>query len=76
VADLPPGKYVVEIGYADKTGNAAANVELAKKRAIAVRDELVKLGVEPRRVQLAPPVSVTGAGSDDQARRVDISVTH
>jgi len=36
----------------------------------------VKLGVEPRRVQLTPPVSVTGAGSDDQARRVDISVTH
>ena len=70
------GTQINVTGYADKTGNAAANVELAKKRAIAVRDELVKLGVEPRRVQLAPPVSVTGAGSDDQARRVDISVTH
>jgi len=68
------GTQINVTGYADKTGNAAANVELAKKRAIAVRDELVKLGVEPRRIQLAPPVSVTGGGSDDQARRVDISV--
>jgi membrane fusion protein (multidrug efflux system) len=68
------GTQIVVTGYADKTGNAAANVELAKKRAAAVRDELVKLGVEPRRIQLVPPVSVTGAGSDDQARRVDLSV--
>jgi len=70
------GTQINVTGYADKTGNAAANVELAKKRAVAVRDELVKLGVEPRRIQLAPPVSVTGGGSDDQARRVDISVAH
>jgi membrane fusion protein (multidrug efflux system) len=68
------GTQIVITGYADKTGNAAANVELARKRAIAVRDELVQLGVEPRRVQLAPPASVTGSGSDDQARRVDLVV--
>jgi outer membrane protein OmpA-like peptidoglycan-associated protein len=68
------GTQIVVTGYADKTGNAAANVELAKKRAAAVRDELVKLGVEPRRIQLVPPVSVTGTGGGDQARRVDLSV--
>ena len=68
------GTQIVVTGYADKTGNAAANLELAKKRAAAVRDELVKLGVEPKRIQLVPPVTVTGAGSDDQARRVDLSV--
>jgi membrane fusion protein (multidrug efflux system) len=68
------GTQIVVTGYADKSGNAAANVELAKKRAAAVRDELVKLGVEPKRIQLVPPVNVTGAGSDDQARRVDLSV--
>lgn len=62
-------------GYADKTGNYAANVELAKKRAQAVRDELVGLGVEARRIVLVPPATVTGTGTDDQARRVDISVT-
>ena len=62
-------------GYADKTGNYAANVELAKKRAQAVRDELVSLGVEAKRIVLVPPAAVTGTGTDDQARRVDISVT-
>src|SRR5215510_13705812 len=32
------GTKIMITGYADKTGNAAANVELAKKRAQAVRD--------------------------------------
>ncbi len=68
------GTEILVTGYADKTGNVAANVELAKKRAAAVRDELVTLGVEPRRIQLVPPVSVTGGESDDQARRVDVRV--
>ncbi len=61
-------------GYADRTGNAAANVELAKKRATAVRDELVTLGVEPRRIELVAPVSVTGGANDREARRVDLIV--
>jgi membrane fusion protein (multidrug efflux system) len=69
------GTQIAITGYADKTGNVAANVELAKKRAVAVRDELVHLGVEPRRLVLAPPENVTGKGSDDQARRVDVAVT-
>jgi membrane fusion protein (multidrug efflux system) len=68
------GTQIVITGYADKTGNAAANVELAKKRATAVRDELVSFGVDARRIQLAPPASVTGSASDDQARRVDLVV--
>ena len=68
------GTEIVVTGYADKTGNPAANAELAKKRAIAVRDELVHLGVEPRRIRLAPPASVTGSDADDQARRVDLKV--
>jgi membrane fusion protein (multidrug efflux system) len=69
------GTQINVTGYADKTGNAAANVELAKKRAIAVRDELVALGVQPARIKLAAPVEVTGSGTDDQARRVDVTVT-
>ena len=68
------GTEIVVTGYADKTGNPAANAELAKKRAIAVRDELVHLGVEQRRIRLAPPASVTGSDADDQARRVDLRV--
>jgi len=69
------GTQINVTGYADKSGNYAANVELAKKRAQAVRDELVGLGVEAQRIVLVPPVSVTGSGTDDQARRVEISVT-
>lgn len=61
-------------GYADKTGNAQANVELAKKRALAVRDALINLGVSPERVRLEPPISVTGDADDSRARRVDIIV--
>jgi membrane fusion protein (multidrug efflux system) len=69
------GTQINVTGYADRTGNRTANVDLAKKRAQAVRDELVHLGVEPRRIVLVPPVDVTGSGTDDKARRVDVSVT-
>ena len=62
-------------GYADKSGDAAANYALAKRRATAVRDGLVTLGVEPRRLLLVAPVNVTGGDTDDQARRVDVSVS-
>jgi outer membrane protein OmpA-like peptidoglycan-associated protein len=68
------GTQVVITGYADKSGNSAANTELAKKRAQTVRDELVALGVEPRRIVLAAPADVTGSGSDEQARRVDVTM--
>ncbi len=68
------GTRILVTGYADRTGDHAANVELAKKRALAVRDELVSLGVEPKRLELVPPLTVTGSGTDDQARRVDLRV--
>jgi membrane fusion protein (multidrug efflux system) len=62
-------------GYADKTGKTGANVELAKQRAVAVRDALISLGVAQSRIRLETPKSVTGSGSDDEARRVDIVVS-
>jgi len=61
-------------GYADKTGNAQVNVELAKKRAAAVREALVNLGIAPERIRMVPPVTVTGSADDSRARRVDILV--
>jgi membrane fusion protein (multidrug efflux system) len=67
------GTRITITGYADKTGDYAANVELAKRRAVAVRDELVRLGVDARRVQLTVPSSVIGGANDDLARRVDIA---
>jgi membrane fusion protein (multidrug efflux system) len=68
------GTKITITGYADKTGNAAANVELAKKRAEAVRDELVQFGVQRNRIELTPPVNVTGGDNDELARRVDVSM--
>jgi len=61
-------------GFADRTGNRAANVELAKRRATAVRDALVAEGIAADRVRLKPPQDVTGTGSDRDARRVEIAV--
>jgi membrane fusion protein, multidrug efflux system len=61
-------------GYADRTGDRAANVDLAKRRAAAVRDALVAQGIPAERVRLKPPLDVTGTGSDDEARRVELAV--
>ncbi len=60
-------------GFVDSTGNADANAELAKKRAQNVRDALQAGGVAPERIDLRKPEVITaGAGSDREARRVDI----
>jgi membrane fusion protein (multidrug efflux system) len=65
---------IVITGYTDRTGNHAANVDLAKQRAIAVRDALVKAGVPAERLQMKEPLDITGSGTDTDARRVDIAV--
>lgn len=59
-------------GYTDKTGNVAANEELARNRARAVRDALIAAGVPQASITMKPPVFVTGSGADAEARRVEI----
>ena len=72
---MKAGPNLIDVtGFADRTGNHAANVELAKRRAIAVRDALVAEGIAPDRIHLKAPQDVTGAGSDEQARRVELTV--
>jgi membrane fusion protein (multidrug efflux system) len=61
-------------GFADRTGNHLANVELAKRRATAVRDALIAQGIRADRVHLKQPQDVTGPGSEREARRVEIAV--
>jgi len=47
VKQLPKG-FVLEIaGYTDHTGDPAANVTRSQQRADAVRDALIKAGVDP-----------------------------
>jgi K(+)-stimulated pyrophosphate-energized sodium pump len=60
-------------GYADPTGDAAKNLELAKARATMVRDALVADGIAAERIALVKPTDViVGQGNDADARRVDI----
>jgi len=67
------GGNVAITGHTDKTGDAAANEELAKQRALAVRDALMAAGVAESGIVMQPPMFVTGAINDREARRVDIT---
>lgn len=61
-------------GYTDRTGDPTQNEEIAKNRAAAVRDALVAEGVDESKIVMDPPAEVTGAGTNDEARRVDIAM--
>jgi outer membrane protein OmpA-like peptidoglycan-associated protein len=65
---------IVISGYHDASGDAAANEELAKQRAMAVRDLLVAAGVPAERVELRKPAVTTGDGDPREARRVDVTL--
>jgi hypothetical protein len=62
-------------GHTDRTGDVAHNEELAKNRATAVHDALVAAGVAESNIDMRPPmfIEVGAAGSDRDARRVEIS---
>lgn len=63
-------------GFTDPTGNAAANAELAKKRAQAVAAALTAEGVAADRIDLVKPDDASDEASDlAGARRVEITVT-
>jgi outer membrane protein OmpA-like peptidoglycan-associated protein len=79
------------VGHADRlnsTGNAAYNQALSEKRVATVRDELVRLGIDPARISTSargdgtPVVDCSGRGLAPAAlrecllpnRRVDVQV--
>lgn len=68
------GQQVVIAGFHDSKGSSAANAELARKRALAVRDALKAAGVADSRIRLQQPAQTAGAGSDAEARRVEITL--
>lgn len=59
-------------GFHDATGGAALNAELAKARALMVRDWLRGQGQDPARLALRKPETTVGDGNDAEARRVEI----
>lgn len=74
VKGVAEGKKAVISGFNDATGDAAANAELAKQRAYAVRDALKGLGVAEDKIELKKPEDTTASGSNAEARRVEVSL--
>lgn len=63
-------------GFTDPTGNAAANAELAKRRAQAVAALINAEGVAGERIDLVKPADTSDETADlSGARRVEITVT-
>jgi outer membrane protein OmpA-like peptidoglycan-associated protein len=73
-ARASPGSRLVVSGYHDASGDAAANAELARRRAVSVRDALVAAGVDASRVELAKPAVTVGSGNAEDARRVEVTL--
>ena len=61
-------------GFHDPSGDARQNAELARARALSVRDALVAGGVPADRCKLRKPESTVGSGSPEEGRRVEIRV--
>jgi len=74
IAAAKNGKRLVISGFHDATGDPAFNAELAKQRAMAVRDALVGAGVAEGSVELNKPAETTGSGNPAEARRVEVVI--
>jgi K(+)-stimulated pyrophosphate-energized sodium pump len=61
-------------GFHDPSGDKMKNEELAKNRAQAVKAALMAAGIAEDRILLQKPQEMTGSGSEEAARRVEISV--
>ncbi|WP_300649114.1 OmpA family protein [Hydrogenophaga sp.] len=74
IAAAKSGKRLVLSGFHDATGDPAFNAELAKQRALAVRDALMGAGVAESSMELKKPEQTTGTGNDAEARRVEVMI--
>ncbi|MDD2713935.1 MAG: OmpA family protein [Simplicispira sp.] len=72
VKGVSEGKKAVVSGFHDDTGGGALNAELAKQRALAVRDALMALGVAEGSIQLQKPEQMLASGNNAEARRVEV----
>ena len=68
------GARVSVSGYNDPSGDAAANEELARNRALAIRNVLVGRGVSEDKVDMNKPLAATGVTEEREARRVEVSL--
>ena len=68
------GRKLVISGYHDATGSATKNAELARLRALAVRDALRASGVADNKIELRKPELLIAAGSAAEARRAEVAL--
>jgi outer membrane protein OmpA-like peptidoglycan-associated protein len=69
-----PEAHALLSGYHDETGGAAINAEVAKNRALSVREALLAAGVSAKRVLMRRPAVTLGEGDAAEARRVEVRV--
>jgi outer membrane protein OmpA-like peptidoglycan-associated protein len=69
---LAAGRKAAISGFHDATGSVEQNAELAKQRAIAVREVLKALGASEEAIELRKPEVSTGTGTEAEARRVEV----
>ena len=75
VEGVKGGKKAVISGYVDASGDPVKNAELAKQRALAVRDLLKSSGIPDDKVELQKPADITaGATSAAESRRVEVTL--
>jgi K(+)-stimulated pyrophosphate-energized sodium pump len=74
VKGVGEGKKAVVSGYHDASGDPAKNAELAKQRALAVRDALKAAGAAEDKIELKKPEQLTGSGDASEARRVEVTL--
>ena len=79
---LATARRVVVVGHADGRGHVLYNQWLALERAVRVRDQLVKLGIDPKRVEVLsegehrPHIADEGEVDCSENRRVDLIIVH
>ena len=69
-----PSRLVLLSGYHDETGGAAVNAEVAKARAVAVKDALIAAGLAADKVKMRKPAVTLGGTDPAEARRVEVRV--
>ncbi len=74
VRGVAAGQTALISGFHDTSGDPAQNEELAKQRALAVRDALLSLGIGEDKLELSKPEVTSATGSKAEARRVEVSL--
>ncbi|MEY4507411.1 MAG: hypothetical protein RL297_1989 [Pseudomonadota bacterium] len=68
------GQRLMLSGFHDATGDPLKNAELAKQRALSVRDALVAAGVAESVIEMKKPEQMPNDGDLAEARRVEVTI--